>query len=58
MLIASLGSKINANLAKIMSAVERLVSQLSLIKSKHRASLKQECLLAQLQAEPNFKEEV
>ena len=62
----SAGNKIYPNLAKIMSvllsfpfsnaAVERLFSQLSLIKSKHRASLKQESLVALLQPKTYFKD--
>ena len=62
----STGSKINSNVANIMSvlssfpfsnaAVERLFSQLSLVKSKLRASLKQESIFALLQAKAYFKD--
>ena len=60
------GGRINANLAKVIgvllsflfsnAAVEKIFSQLSLIKNKQRGSVKHESLLALLQAKTYFKD--
>ena len=62
----SASSKNTPNLAKVIAlllsfpfsnaAVETFFSQLSLIKSKHRVSLKGETLLALLQSKAHFKD--